>query len=309
MAGALQLAAGTHGYRMCGLTLASCVELPGVAPEVPAASPDAVVAYGPVPETLPGAARRTLNWEAGAKRLLLRVPGVARFLIQDGRETWLEPMPGRGAGDLAVFITGAVLGVLLHQRGRFVVHASALAVNGEAVVFCGPSGSGKSVLAAALTGAGYPLVADEVCCIDTDGERPMVVPDGRRLKLWADTVERLSLAERKHAVVRAGIEKYWVDPTTPSWGEALPLRAVYFLHPALLPDTAGLQPVAPIDAVAALRVNTYRRRLVRTFGQEQTWLEACGRIVKRAGAWHLTREVRYEALPGVVRMLEEHWGR
>lgn len=310
MAAIAQPGVETRWYRMCGLTLASCLDVPGAAEvDPPGEAADAVVRFGCVPEHLSDATWRGPTWEAGPGRVLLRVPGGARFLIQDGREIWLDPADRRDPRELAIFLTGSVLGALLHQRGCFVLHASAVAVDGRAVAFCGPSGSGKSVLVAALSAAGYPLVTDEVCCVRADGDDATVSPDGRQLRLWADTVAGLALEERKGAIVRAGIEKYWVDPRARSAGGLLPLRAVYFLHPAQLPNATRIETAKFLDAVAMLRANAYRRRLIKALGREQAWLNACVSIARRAEACHLTRELKFDALPGCVRMLEEHWKR
>ena len=94
-----------------------------------------------------------------------------------------------------------------------MLHASAVHVNGKAVLFCGPSGAGKSTLAAALAQRGYPLVTDDLCAITlAPGAPPMVHPDGRQLKLWAQAIERLDLAERRGAPVRNRLEKFYVEP-------------------------------------------------------------------------------------------------
>jgi hypothetical protein len=168
---------------------------------------------------------------------------------------------------------------------------------------------GKSALVGALSAAGYALVSDDVCRIQIEGRRPMVVPDGRRLKLWSDTVRRLSLEDRRGAAVRTGVEKYWVDPPTPACQEPVPLRAIYFLHESRLPEATGIEAMPFLDAVASLRVHAYRRRLVRAFGQEQQWLEGSVVVARHAPAWHLTHDLRSPTPANDVQLLEEHWGR
>jgi serine kinase of HPr protein (carbohydrate metabolism regulator) len=51
------------------------------------------------------------------------------------------------------------------------IHASAVALDGRAVLISGPSGSGKSDLALRLIDRGYTLVSDDQTIIQRDGER------------------------------------------------------------------------------------------------------------------------------------------
>ena len=308
MTASVQAASETRYYRISGMTLASCFELPGAAStNEPSAGPDAVVKYDQVPASLPDAIQHGPNWEVGPSGAILRVPGRGRFLIRDGREVLCDTAPGKDAADLAIFILGSVLGVMLHQQSCYVLHASAVAVDGHAMLFCGSSGAGKSVLAAALSSAGYPLVSDDLCRIRFDEGEPRAIPDGRSLKLWSDTVKALSLEQRQGLPVRAGIRKYWVDPPSTAVATPLPVRAIYFLCPAKPPHAAGIKYVTLLDGASLLRSHAYRPRLVRALGLDQQWLSASVSLLKMAPAWKFTREWRLDALDGCVRMLEEHW--
>ena len=102
------------------------------------------------------------TWQIADKQFLLRVPNVARFMLTDGNQIVFAPESEASAADVPIFIMGTVFGILLHQRQQIVLHASAVEVNGKAIVFCGPSGEGKSTLAAALAQRGYRL-ADRRC--------------------------------------------------------------------------------------------------------------------------------------------------
>ena len=53
------------------------------------------------------------------------------------------------------------------------VHASAVAIDGRAVLISGPSGSGKSDLALRLLDRGFTLVSDDQTLVKRDGERLM----------------------------------------------------------------------------------------------------------------------------------------
>ena len=298
-----------HFYRVAGLAVASEIALPGaIAAAEPAnATPDIVVRAGSVPEALPQASARGPTWEIAGDKFLLHIPGVARFLLSGGREIVFAAAAGVDAADISIFLAGTVLGILLHQRGQVVLHASAVRVNGKAVLFCGASGAGKSTLAAALAQRGFPLVTDDFCAVTKGGAgAPMVQPDGRNLKLWAQTIEKLDLAERRGAPVRNCLQKFFVEPAA-VFSEPLPLAAVYALREARPPLQAGIERPNVVDAALVLRRNAYRPQLVNRMGQKADYFRAATAIANIAGIFHLTRALNFERMPEVVAQLEQHW--
>ena len=211
------------------------------------------------------------------------------------------------AGDISIFLSGTVLGILLHQRGQVVLHASAVRVNGKAVLFCGASGTGKSTLAAALAQRGFPLVTDDFCAVTASGAGAvMVQPDGRSLKLWAQAIQKLDLAERRGAAVRDRLEKYFVEPAA-VFSEPLPLAAVYALREARPPHRPGIERPNVVDAALILRRNAYRPQLVNRMGQKADYFRAATTIANSAGIFHLTRALNFDRMPEVIAQLEQHW--
>jgi hypothetical protein len=70
----------------------------------------------------------------------------------------------------------AVAPKLLALRGHYVLHASAVILDGEVSAFCGESGAGKTTTARALAHAGAPLVCEDKLVVRTRGERVEAVP-------------------------------------------------------------------------------------------------------------------------------------
>ena len=260
-----------------------------------------------MPESLPATSASGPTWQIAGKQFLLRIPDIARFLLNDGSEIVLAPESAASAADIPIFILGTVFGILLHQREQIVLHASAVRVNGKAVLFCGASGAGKSTLAAALAQRGYPLVTDDFCTLTwTRPGAPLVHPDGRQLKaLGAGHRAARSGAERGERV-RESLEKFYVEPGE-VFTEPLPLGAVYALREARPPHEPGIERPNVVDAALLLRRNAYRPLLVRRMDQKANYFHAATTIANVAGIFHLTRALDFAKMPDVIASLEAHW--
>jgi hypothetical protein len=297
-----------HFYNVSGLSVGSDVVLPGLnALAGGCARPDVTIRQSPVPLTLENATASGATWQIAGPQFLLRIPDIARFLLTEGRDIVYEAEAGADEGDISIFVLGTVFGILLHQREQIVLHASAVNVNGKAVLFCGSSGAGKSTIAAALVQRGFRLVTDDVCAITiTDAGGPMVHSDGRQLKLWAHSIESLDLAAQQGARVRNRLDKYYVEPSGAST-EPLPLGTVYSLREARPPNAAGIERPNVVDAALLLRRTAYRPLLVNRMGQKVNYFHAATAIANAAGIFHLTRPLNFAAMPDILASLERHW--
>ena len=218
-------------YRVSGLAVASEVDLPGLIPGDPKTPAEITIRRGRVPLALDDAVAIGPTWQRADGRFLMRVPDIARFLLEDGKSIAFEAENGAEPQDVAVFLSGSVFGVLLHQRNHVVLHASAVLVGGEAVLFCGVSGAGKSTLAAALGERGYPLIADDQCAVEIDaGGMPRIHPDGRQLRLWENSIEKLDLATRRGEPMRHRIRKFYVDPAMSSLDPVASAQSMHLLN-------------------------------------------------------------------------------
>lgn len=295
-----------QSYRVAGLSVGSDIGLPGlIVGEIDDPRPDVTIRHAPVALQLGDPTVSGPTWQMTGDRFLLRIPEIARFLLSGGRDIAFEMENGRAAEDAAPFLMGTVFGILLHQRRRIVLHASAVCVGGKAVLFCGPAGAGKSTLAAGLMQRGYPSVADDLCGVDLN-PAPMVHPDGRRLKLWAEAIAKLDLGASQGALVRHGVRKYYVEPPA-MCRDALPVGAVYLLRDAYAPHSPGITPVNIVDAAFLLQRSAFRPGLVRRMGLREEYFRAAAAIVGAAGVFELRRPFGFAAMPRVIGWLEDHW--
>lgn len=141
---------------------------------------------------------------------LLYFVRVCTFRISGGRRIEVSPAPGVPENSVRLPLLGAAMAILLHQRGLFAMHSSAISVGGRAALFIGEKGQGKSTLASALYGRGHELLADDIAVItagsaesSADSDDLMVRPGFPQFKLVPDSL-KATLNMEEHELPHVG---------------------------------------------------------------------------------------------------------
>ena len=294
-------------YSIAGLAVASDIPLPGVS-EGHCGTPDIELLHEAVPERLASPVVSGPGWELDAANFLLRLPGVGRMLAHNGQRLVIEPEAGADLQDLLVFALGTGIGALLCQRGVTVLHASAVTDGPRAVGFCGPTGIGKSTLAAALCGAGCRFLCDDVLAVRLDSaSHPTVSPDGRQLKLHEPSLAALGLSEHRQGAVRREVAKYYVEPPGRPATAPVPLHAIYVLLEDDRLDDLQFERLKGPNAASALQRNGYRPRLAKAMARVGNPVATTAAILRRVPVYRLTRPRRLKHLPHMAEALRQHW--
>jgi hypothetical protein len=123
----------------------------------------------------------------------LRWSGIATLLAKDGTTLIVEP--GSDNIDpqlLNLYILSEALGIILYQKGLFLLHASAIKIGEQVVIFAGTPGAGKSTTAAAFAQCGYTVLADDMVAMSLDSAgKIMVYPAFSQIKIWPSAVKGL----------------------------------------------------------------------------------------------------------------------
>lgn len=234
---------------------------------------------------------------------VLSLPGVARFRVEGGRSITVDIDPGCSDRNLRLFLLGSALGILVHQRGLFPLHANAVVIGGVAVAFTGHSGAGKSTLAAWFSAAGHTVLTDDVCIIGLDSAgRPIVYPGLPRVKLWAD-------AAKLHGHDVGGLERIHDDmdkyqlglPSDPDQAP-VPLAAVIRLGREGA-QRGGLQRLRGRAAVQLLMTETYRSQLVSVLGRQEAHFGHCVSVAAKVAVLEWTRQWGHEVFQAEVERL------
>ena len=298
-----------NAYHIFGLNISSVIPLP--APPVIHSqrcdAPDVIIEFGKTPDALANPRLKGVRYQAGPGEFLLRVDDVARYYVRDGRRVTIMPETGAGDDEILLFLMGVVMGALLHQRNVLVLHAGAIAVNGASVIFSGPSGIGKSTLAAGFHKRGYPCLADDVCAIMMINGHPAVIPGFPRLKLWADALKKLDTDKDKLASVRGSknLEKYFL-PIDRIQDAPFPLRFVFVLEttPTKKMEITILKGAAKI---APLIGNTYGLRILDGLGGKKDHFKQCAAVAANVAVNRVVRPNKGFLLNELMDLLEANF--
>jgi HPr Serine kinase C-terminal domain len=286
----------TDGF-LCGWRVLSEPHLPELAPwaghDRP---PDIIIRFGRVPDRLDDLVENGPFLQIDRHgTCLLSIENVAAYLVKSSsNEVIVSPRPGAEEVEIRAFLLGSVLGFLCHQRALFPLHASCVAVDGKAVLFCGPTGAGKSTAAIQLIMRGYRLVADDVSVIDVHATGgPLVLPAFPRLKLSRHTLSALNIPCDELERDQLGQQnKYHYIPAEAFRAAPIPLGRIFLLRTAGpdMPDEC-IQLARPLQKIAALSEEVFRPQAGAALGRTHSLLTAQALIAGSTPIWRLTRRL------------------
>lgn len=289
------MATGAHQiYRQCGIALRS--EVPLDLPVVGGSSWDVDVVWGSDAEGTeqdPGgrliAERRSPLGDGWWYRITDLGAGYLLRFRQSGDVLMsrdlsrIEVRPDRTARHdlLPVLLAGTVCAFLLAMRGKTVLHASAVSVDGAAIAFVGPSGWGKTTLATLMCLSGASMIADDVTTVELG---PPVACRGGATELRLRRAASPLASTHPDLTSRRTVDDRIALQATTSVSEAVPLAAIVFPGPSREATRVRIQrvpaPAALMKMLGLLRVEGWNEPAVlrRDF-------DLLGRLVNRTPAY------------------------
>jgi hypothetical protein len=277
--------AGFHRYWAYGLGIASEVPL---GPLLPAdnehQAPVVTMSLG-----IPPGDRTDTDVEFG-------FPDGCRVLVRGGREAYFEPAAGMSQSLIAEYLSSPVLAVLMEQRGAFVLHASAVEIDGRVVAFTGPSGAGKSTTAGFFAARGFPVVTDDLLPLTVVGSQVLCRAGPEALKL----IKGGAIALPGLAVAAELTDKQLRVPARArGTAERQELVAVYVVEDA---DAVSTRPLRGQRAIAALLESAFCLGVVGP-GRRADHLVRCGAIAGRLPVREVLRPRTWECAERVVELV------
>jgi hypothetical protein len=233
---------------------------------------------------------------------LLRFPGLADFAISpDGSQIGIWSAADGSEETLRHLLLDQVLPRLLAHQGRLMLHAGAVCIDEQAVIFMGQTGWGKSTLTASFHAAGYPLLSDDGLLLIPQVARTLALPTYPSLRLWPESVAGLyaqtpPLAPMAHYSSK---QRVLVADGQEMDHRPLPVAAIYLLAaPDPDVDNISVSRLSARDAWLEIVRNVFqfdvsdRQRVMRL-------LDAAGDIAQHLPAFRLTYPRDHALLPQV----------
>lgn len=283
-----------YQYWGFGLLIHSEIEFPELLPFDFDNKADLFIRRGITPQALIGDdVISKVGVQISRKEYLLQIDQVASYYALNGAEILVQAHAGSDEKSVRLFLLGSVMAAVLHQLDRVVLHASAVMVDHEAVLFCGRSGAGKSTTVTLLQQAGYKVFSDDVCVLkaSTDsGSQVEAYPSYPMIKLWRDTFDLLNLSpgERVHKI----------RPALPKYGQffhhhfkpgAIPVRAVFILHKDLTIAEPVIHPLSALDGFKYLQKNNYRNLQITAMKKQELHFKTLAQLASAVPVYKLSR--------------------
>lgn len=257
---------------------------------------------------VPEDAEKTANWmhrSNSGSIIAGRIYDEVRFLVKDGQAIYYDLNKELAEGVLQSYLLGVLMATLLRQRGYLVLHACAVAKDGNAVAFAGESGWGKSTLAEYFCQQGYQLLSDDVLAIDTDPGKdssPLVLPGYPQIRLRANAGRYLRPDFDALPLVNMENRKRFTTPSA-FLDKSVSLQQLYLLEPsfaetthieAVPKRTALLRLISHARATNLLEAPSFRARLFRQ----------CERVLEHVSVQRLQRARDLDGLSEIVDLVE-----
>jgi hypothetical protein len=287
-----------HGSAF-GLALEAAEPLPAVTPQAGSNGRRAVVELltasavdrdWPAREAEPAVDRRFADGKA-----MLRIdrhpdagyriwaPGYGRYVVSRGGDAIRAAPPRRGWRWQRLFFA-QVLPLASALQGLEPFHASAVALEGQAVAFVAASGTGKTSVAAHLVAAGASLVTDDVLALEAGSAGVVAHPGGGLVNLDEAELARMDELGRRRLgrLLGRGDKLHLVAEPV---GHELPLGLVYFLRRGGGRDSRtiveGLESTKPLLAAGFLAYLRSPERL-------RAHLDVCAQVSEAVPTYTVT---------------------
>lgn len=197
--------------------------------------------------------------------------GTLQAVISPDQSTvWMIHDPAEPESNLDSYLVGTVLGCVLRLRGVLCLHASAVNIDGQAVIFLGRKKSGKSTTAAAFAKLGYKVLSDDISALSVKNDRFYIQPGYPKVRLRPRSLAVIHPGTKiDYVSVYSHRDSRYSDIGDSFWDTPLPLGAIYVMG-----ETVEVDGIPSIEEIAGermihLHANTFGSFVINPEGRKK----------------------------------------
>jgi len=235
---------------------------------------------------------------------LMRFPGQGDFAYaRADHDVACTPAPETPQPVIDALLHNQVIPLVRSSMGQLVLHGSAVNHSGRGLGFLGPTGRGKSTLAAAFASRGHAYLTDDGLMLDEAGGHFTALPGHAFMRLWADS--EAAVLGRDEDLPDDDLKTHVrSSPAVPFQTEPVPLSRIYVLGTGdrSVPTITPLSPAAALDQFLrhGFMLDVEDHALMRSR------FDQLARLAQAIPCYGLDYPRRYDALPQVIAAVLAH---
>ncbi len=214
---------------------------------------------------------KALFFQSNTELSWFNVPGLARFLVMNGQQIFIDPNPGVAEERLRFFILNCCLNYLFTQRGLFVLQGHVIRVGEGAILLTGYPNrlyASDAVMIEPINtiflNRGYSILSNDVCVLN---KQLFVSPSYPRLPINKSHVSYLN--KELHRIEHQHVDKIFVSIEDNFCRESLPLKGIYGV--GLRIDAS--KPIVVLDSLAGVKRFIYAAQCYKGMQYDENFLK------------------------------------
>ena len=289
-------------YHINGLNVVSEIYFPELIAKQGHDDNNIDIKWGDVPVSLKSITSEGEFYQATENEFLLRINGVARFLIKDNSKVVIDAAVGSDESEIRLYVLSTILGILLYKNNILGLHASCIKIGDRAVLISGHSGAGKSTTALGMHRRGYEIFSDDISAVFLKDNSPYVYPGYMYIKLWKPSLDAFGLDTKTLQMIRPNIEKYRF-PIKRTNQEPLPLASIIFIRSNTEISDIECKQIDGLTSFEYLQRNTFRQGIIKDLGKTPSYFSIYSQIAAHIPLYSIKRPESFEAT-GLVDYIE-----
>ena len=265
---------------------------------------DIGIVLGQVPKGIKEMISEGSRGSYSKSKVWFHIDNIATYYITDGKNVLVEPCDDPDETLLRVYLMCSCLGLIMLQREQVAIHGGVINIDGNAVIFTGDRGAGKSTLTTALRERGYKFISDDVAGIKID-KVPYVMPGFPYQKLCESAMNNFGYDKEAFTSFMSDKEVKYIVPAKDEFiYEPKELTVIVKLTVGDV-DEVTIEELRGSEKLNNIIQNIYRGEYIKHLGKmDSVYFKQCIDIAKNIRFFKVTRPANQFTVDTQINLIE-----